>query len=265
MSLLDIRFVILTESRSGSNLLVSLLDSHPNISCHSEVFHRKRVYAKPPLNSLTVEHRNTHIQQVLDAIFTTQDSSREILARGFKLFYYHKPSLIVKLARDPAIRFVILRRSDKLAQYASRKIALRTGKWKKLEKRRGPVELKVESQAGENRQERVQYRFSGHLAYCVFSELCHFLAMRVLRHFRSPSIELRYEDLVTDMDGQMRGALAFLDLPQKELKTKLRRQNILNVTDRFSNPRQAGRGLVLERKVVGFFARLGKLLDALSN
>ena len=32
-------FIILTRSRSGSNLIVSFLDSHPNIYIRGEVFH----------------------------------------------------------------------------------------------------------------------------------------------------------------------------------------------------------------------------------
>ena len=41
------RFVILAVPRTGSNLLCTLLNSHPQILCHHEIFNPAGVFAAP--------------------------------------------------------------------------------------------------------------------------------------------------------------------------------------------------------------------------
>ena len=40
-------FVIFTRARSGSNSLMSRLDSCPDVTCHGEIFKRKRIDLRP--------------------------------------------------------------------------------------------------------------------------------------------------------------------------------------------------------------------------
>ena len=248
-------FVILTEARTGSNLLVSLLDSHPDINCHSEVFHRKTVYAKPPLDAMSVEWRDAHVEEVLDAIFADKDRGERLLANGFKLFYYHKPKLILRLARDPKVKFIVLRRNDKLSQYSSRKIALKTGRWAGPKENRGETNSAADEKPRGGGQAKVKYSVWGHLTYSIFSELCYYVAMRVLAHFGAKTFQVRYEDLVTDLDGQMREVLSFLQLSEADLSTELERQNSPDVIDRFSNQQWARRSVAAQEKVAAFLRK----------
>ncbi|WP_280564143.1 hypothetical protein [Chromohalobacter sp. 48-RD10] len=66
------KFIVLTRSRTGSNLLVSLLNSHPNISADGEIFSK--------LNG-------RDYKRIISNAFSRQP--RYIKAKGFKIFYYH--------------------------------------------------------------------------------------------------------------------------------------------------------------------------------
>merc|ERR1712187_646253 len=65
-------FVIVSEQRSGSDLLVSLLDSHPNIRCYSEWFKGR--------NSLTLKQAFREMQSDL-----ASSGARDVQWLGFKL------------------------------------------------------------------------------------------------------------------------------------------------------------------------------------
>ncbi len=106
-----VRFIVLTRSRTGSNLLLSFLNSHPNIFCEGEIFAKldgadpiarfRRAFGKQP---------------------------RHIHAKGFKLFYYHpldadSTELWGELERRREIRIIHLTRENILRTLLSRKIA----------------------------------------------------------------------------------------------------------------------------------------------
>jgi LPS sulfotransferase NodH len=66
----DGRFMIITGGRTGSTLLVSLLDSHPEIACAYEVFHPLTAYVLPPLpNNGTYATNWTAQQTQLEAFY----------------------------------------------------------------------------------------------------------------------------------------------------------------------------------------------------
>jgi len=69
------KFIILTRERTGSNLLVNILNKHPNIYCRGEVFKY-------------FEQRKTTIGEEIHSVFE-QTLPKEIKARGAKVFYYH--------------------------------------------------------------------------------------------------------------------------------------------------------------------------------
>ncbi len=66
------RFVVLTRDRTGSNMLIQSLNSHPNIAADYEIF-----------GKLNGESEKT----ILDRSFSKQPFY--IKAKGFKIFYYH--------------------------------------------------------------------------------------------------------------------------------------------------------------------------------
>lgn len=111
------------------------------------------------------------------------------------------------------------RRGDKLSQYASRKIALKTGEWKGVTTRQMSVTAARYSKHHIHQRVTVRYSLLGHLAYRAFSAPCLFLAMRILRHLDSRVLQLRSEDIVADMAREMDKVLVSLRLPKLELTT----------------------------------------------
>ena len=54
----DIRFVIIANPRTGTNLFIDLLNSHPAVTSHREVFHRHAVYLKKGTMDGLLDERN---------------------------------------------------------------------------------------------------------------------------------------------------------------------------------------------------------------
>lgn len=111
------KFVIVARSRTGSNLLVGLLGSHPNIVCRGEEFRELAGRSSSAVWNGIFDRRPLGISHV-----------------GFKLFYYHPidssdRSVWNFVAADPSIRIVHLIRRNLLRTALSRAIAERTDVW----------------------------------------------------------------------------------------------------------------------------------------
>jgi len=196
------RFIVLTRSRTGSNMLISCLGSHPAIHAEGEIFQR--------MNGRTSG-------EILDAVFG--DRPRRIRAVGFKIFYYHPldaPRVgvwdVLQAMRE--LHVIHLRRRNLLRTLVSRKIAGARDIWCSLdEDRAGGVEAgkQVTMTADELRAGFRQTR--------EWEDEC-------LRMFRvQPLLEVVYEDFVADPQVQFRRITDFLGLPYRPPQTSLRRQN----------------------------------------
>lgn len=111
------KFIVLSRSRTGSNLLISLLNSHPNIQVSGEVF---------------VRLDGQDYQTILARQFARQPWN--IDARGFKLFYYHpvdnpQCGLWETLQQMPQLKVIHLTRKNTLQIMVSRKIAVLSNEW----------------------------------------------------------------------------------------------------------------------------------------
>ena len=67
----DTPYLILTRSRSGSNLFKDYLNSHPKVKSHGEVF-----------GSI----KNNKIENIIEEVYSAENNPH---ASGFKFFYYH--------------------------------------------------------------------------------------------------------------------------------------------------------------------------------
>lgn len=132
------KFVIITNQRSGSNLLVSMLNSHPEIKCFGELMRatprwmKKKGY-KGALRVLEKvdeifqddRHRFAHPHEFIQAVFDTAPRKRKTY--GFKLHLNQHPEYLTRLIQDPDWKLVVLERENKLAQFSSSKISEVTG------------------------------------------------------------------------------------------------------------------------------------------
>jgi LPS sulfotransferase NodH len=132
------KFVIVTNQRSGSNMLVSMLNEHPDIKCFGELMRatprwmKKKGYrgALKVLEKVDPvfkddSYRFGHPDDFVHAVFETSTESKKLY--GFKLHLGQHPEYLFQLLRNPEWKVVLLERENKLAQFSSRKISEVTG------------------------------------------------------------------------------------------------------------------------------------------
>lgn len=123
-------FVILASPRCGSNLLCSLLASHPEILCHNEIFHPDTIFAfgrkKDETAFGSVEERDRAPRAFLRKIWNERGGHAAV---GFKLQNYQGRSIQLGLLMDRSVKKIILHRRNRLAAHVSLLHANQTGAW----------------------------------------------------------------------------------------------------------------------------------------
>jgi len=128
----ETRFLIACQPRTGSNWLCAMLQSHPQILCHHEVFHPDEIY-------YAVGHRDgrlAHLGSARDrdgdpAGFLErlwgEDFGRPVV--GIKLLGDQAPEMLARLLCEPGVKKVLLRRQSRLRAYVSLLRARASGFW----------------------------------------------------------------------------------------------------------------------------------------
>jgi len=189
-------FIILSRSRTGSNYLVSLLNSHPSVFCEGELLYQ-------------LGRRS--IGEVVNSVYSRQASY--IKAKGFKLFYYHPVNSLhpamFELSRRKELYVIHLRRENLLKVMVSHKIAMEGQKWTALHSIKvpilpftlDPISLENEFEQTIGWELQAKGLFSDHNYH-----------------------ELNYEDLVSNLEVTYRGVLNFLGISYKEPRSNLTQQ-----------------------------------------
>ena len=139
------KFIILCRSRTGSNYLVSLLQSHPQIRAFGEVFtnYDKIHWGYPGYDS----HQILELRQDKPIDFLNKIVYRSFLtnvsAVGFKLFYnqanYGKQKAIWDYLRyDKNLKVIHLKRKNVFQAHVSHKLAEKTKEWISINIRANP-------------------------------------------------------------------------------------------------------------------------------
>lgn len=127
----DIRFVIFNAPRVGSNMLCTMLDSHPGILCHQEIFNpniigvARSVKNEPTFHLATLEEREQSPESVLSSVWKINHGNRVI---GFKLCWRQHDIYRIVL-EDPTVKKIILKRENRLRSYVSLLLARKTADW----------------------------------------------------------------------------------------------------------------------------------------
>jgi LPS sulfotransferase NodH len=142
------RFVILATQRCGSNWLCSLLDSHPAILCHHELFNEDGVHLSRSLRggdfSLgSLEFQRRSPLKLLENCWQQDQGFDRV---GFKLNIGQAPLVLQTVLSDPAIQKIVLTRRNRLRAFVSEQIAQRTGQWESypdstVKKPDGPIHI----------------------------------------------------------------------------------------------------------------------------
>jgi len=125
-----LRFIVLSQPRSGTHLLKGMLESHPRVICHGEVFKPGYLERREPdLADLPNAHSVLHF--LLDkkpiggnAVGLVLHDFRDDGAPRF-----NDAHRAIRLL-DPPPLLIWLRRENRVAQLASWCVAHRTGSWK---------------------------------------------------------------------------------------------------------------------------------------
>ena len=203
------KFVVITRSRTGSNFLLTLLNSHKDIRVHGEMFSR-------------LGNKNT--DYIYKKIYPNKSLKKFV---GFKIFYYHQldsndRSIWNILQENPSIKIIHLQRKNLLRVHTSRLIAEKTDIWStKSEREIGVNEKKVsvdvlkvieDFETTSEHIKKTKDLFKNHEVLDVY-----------------------YENLVNNQEEETVKILRFLGAQQMNLKSQLKKQNPEKLKNLISN------------------------------
>ena len=196
------KFVVLTRSRTGSNLVIDMLKSHPSVHAKGEILGRLA---------------GRSCEEVLAGVF--HDYPPEVRAVGFKLFYYHplddrSGDVWKRLRALDDLHVVHLKRRNILRTLLSRKIAGRTGEWHQRDAagRRSDVDGKRVTFTAEELTAGFEQTRGWETKYAAMFE-------------DRPVLELWYEELIEDPAREFARMTGFLGVEPLSPSTRLERQN----------------------------------------
>ena len=125
------QFVILAAPRTGSNLLCTLLNSHPDILCHHEVFNPQGIFVAlthrdVPFDLGSPQQRDRDPLGFLDRVW---ESGRSYASVGFKWTRGQNELVLASVLADRGVQKIVLRRGNRIKTFVSEKIAHRTDQW----------------------------------------------------------------------------------------------------------------------------------------
>lgn len=220
-------FVIMGAARTKSSYLEKLLDSHPNVVCHSELFHQKKMMSKLSNyneQKFYLSWRNTNPVDFLKFIYEeTAKTYPQINTIGCKLLLY---AYQVNRGFEALMQFkpkvIFLNRKNKLAWYSSLKIAFQTNIWS--------------TGSLSNKQHQTTFNQEDYEGLVETQLFIDNVTLSKLREHEINFIQLEYEEIGSPENIER--MLNFLELPRADLNTTLVQQNSSDLLTRFTNPQE---------------------------
>jgi LPS sulfotransferase NodH len=227
------RFTIMGAPRTGSSHLVGLLNNHPRIHSHAELFHPKQVqlftgkrdwleHGQLTQEAL-LEMREKDPFKFLEFAMAVRNSKPIV---GFKIFLNHNDDILQLLINDYDVKIIILYRQNFLAVYSSTMIADIEQVWGVDARAEQPLDApRPKIDFNESDFYKQYKRYQSHF-WRITSEL-----NQAGREF----LFVNYEDInnihLTNRIVTFLGALGAI--PEH---VKFRKQNSSNLLDRFKDP-----------------------------
>ncbi|MEO8621523.1 MAG: sulfotransferase [bacterium] len=211
-------FVVVGAERTGSNLLIDMLDSHGGIASAGELFN-PRMIREGRLDTQLPQGVNA--EEIIELRLRDPAAchlrileiarSRRANAAGFKLLYFHAivaNALVDHLLSLPQLRVIHLVRRDRLARWVSQLRAEQSDSWWVGLRTSGPVPNAGAIELDPTQtfwdfewEELLEDRMGATFAGC-------------------DSVEFSYEDMSEDLAGRSARVLDFLGVSRRPLRTK---------------------------------------------
>ena len=227
-----VKFVVLSVSRSGSNLLRDLLNAHSQTIMFGELFRSEGSLSWDcPVNDRLRSHskrvsrlmRTDPVALLRDDVFGP--TATHIKALGFKLFYYHARSDNLNpvwswLREQGDIRIIQLKRRNSLKRYLSLVKAKSTDVWRDASgSTRGNDTFRLDFDECLASFEQVQIWEKEHAQF-----------------FQGHAFhEVVYEDLAQDYSGEAEKIQRFLGLRNEAVQPSIYKQARRRLSDSISN------------------------------
>lgn len=200
------KFVIISQPRVGSTLLLSYLNNHPHIIAKNEIVREKN--ENPLLRAVA------GLDFLKKNIF--HEYSNSIKAVGFKFFYEHQlieHELFEYLLLNNSLKIIHLKRKDLLKCYVSNRIAGKTQVWSQTKFQKN-LSIQAKRIMVDPNCFKV-YKNNINRQYAFIKEC-----------FKAhPVLELYYEDLIMQPTEELAKILSFLGVKHLGLRTLFNKQN----------------------------------------
>ncbi|MEA2764342.1 MAG: hypothetical protein QOK07_746 [Gemmatimonadaceae bacterium] len=183
------RFVILNAARTGSNYLCAVLNSHPEILCHHEIFNPHVVGVARHLQVSgfqlgTIEERDREPVSFLQRVWQTDMGHRCI---GFKLCWRQHEVAFRTVLADAGVRKIVLKRRNRVKTFVSLLRARQTGEW-----------VLYDDDATESQNVRIHVDYPDLLSNIEFNEQYYAEIESALSQTAQTSLTLFYEDFLAE-------------------------------------------------------------------
>jgi LPS sulfotransferase NodH len=182
------RFVILAAPRTGSNLLCTLLNSHPDVLCHHELFNPNGIfyaleYRDGSMDLGSMEARDREPLAFLQRVWEHPLGASCV---GFKMTRGQNDAVMRALIGDPGVLKILLYRRNRLKTFVSEQLARQTDQWE--------VYARDQLVTG---APRLHIDVESFRAHCDLNERFYQDIEHALRSGRQRWIEVAYEDLLS--------------------------------------------------------------------
>lgn len=208
------RFFVLSSPRSGTHMLRTSLDMHPNVICMTEMFNPDHTEGKFEFNA------DTAAEKILSD-FVYSDHANQMLAVGFSLQrvgarFGNWPNLWSLLEQDLDLHVISLRRENLLRRYLSYQLRQR----EKKDLGRGTPAPNLEGSPPK------PMKFEVDLLIRDFELQERKIAKFNERFASHPLITVSYEQLCQQYEETMSRLQMFLGVPQVRLKPETKKRAI---------------------------------------
>jgi len=223
------KFVILTIPRTGSNYLCSLLNAHPEILCHHEVWNASGIFCSLDLRSRASYYFGSLAERDRDPLgflarLWNHSFGRPVV--GIKFCRGQNRAAFEALLDDPEVRKIVMRRRNRVKTYVSEMVAQLTGEWESYPGLRP---------AGERLQ--VPVLAAGLCRYVEHNQAYYDEIARRLAANGQTALAVDYEDLFGAGPESVEGVLRFLEVAVAEatLQGATRKQNPTDLRQLIAN------------------------------